>query len=668
MPDLNVNQTELQFGFTKGLSPIMAALIVSEGILHAKQQKKNLYPATIDSQKAFDVVHHMILLEKLYFEVPADVWKVIQNLYSNMSTEVKWNNHISKRFPIKQGGVQSTHFHKSYINDLRIEIEKRALGLTKELEYWGSPLCADDIVLMSTDETEIQAMLDKAYKYSCEHSGTKWKRRSYPQNSIQDLSSVRSFKATIQPGNTTFEFNANMRIKTIHIKTIRCFQSLPISTSTAAVYMPIGAIPIEAELHKRQLSLLYSILVSENTKLRTLMERQLIVNSKNPESFFARVQEILQYYSLMPIHELIINLPTKFQWKKVIFSLQIINGGYLKYIDRDTDPNPEYASHIRVKLNGRNVTREFIIQWDIHEPYHQCVQENGSKCTSPPVSVDDVTNKSVIHIEWNSWVDDLSTIDSYSYEVFELGHNGIAFSERTKISEVTYISKINEKSNFTVTSQGMYSVVFTAVDKAGNEKSCRVLFLYDNSSAVEVNKETHIIIKQSSKSSNNVWVDVDDPIIDVQWPDKFKNERHHKNMWLDNVLPRLRVDSEYDDHYGIVRFETKFTVYSPNVSQHNDFNVTKSVLDESASLSVAWNDGDMLIVTVRAFDIFEFFEEDTVTVYKDASPPEIRNLWLTRRDRVNISVHSIEDFSKMMHVIMRFGIFSVLRFACPSQS
>lgn len=53
--------------------------------------------------------------------------------------------------------------------------------------------------------------------------------------------------------------------------------------------------------------------------------------------------------------------------------------------------------------------------------------------------------QSVIHIDWNSWFDDLSTIDSYSYEVFELEHNGIAFSERTKITEDAYISKIHEK-------------------------------------------------------------------------------------------------------------------------------------------------------------------------------------------------------------------------------
>lgn len=115
---------------------------------------------------------------------------------------------------------------------------------------------------------------------------------------------------------------------------------------------------------------------------------------------------------------------------------------------------------------------------------------------------------------------------------------------------------------------------------------------------------------------------------------------------------------------GIVRFETEFTVYSPNASQYSDFNATKNVLDESASLSVTWNDGDMLIVTARAFDIFENYEEDTVTVYKDASHPEIRNLWLTRGDRVNISVHSIEDFSKMMYVIMQFTIFSIQWFTC----
>jgi hypothetical protein len=61
-----------------------------------------------------------LLLEKLYYEVPPEIWKVIQDLYSDMSSQVKWNGLTSKHFNIKQGvrqgGVLSTHLYKSYIN------------------------------------------------------------------------------------------------------------------------------------------------------------------------------------------------------------------------------------------------------------------------------------------------------------------------------------------------------------------------------------------------------------------------------------------------------------------------------------------------------------------------------------------------------------------------
>ena len=73
MPKLNNNQSDVQFGFTRGLLPIMAALIASEVILQAKQQKSNLYLVTLDKKKAFDVVHHMLLLEKPYYKVPPEI-------------------------------------------------------------------------------------------------------------------------------------------------------------------------------------------------------------------------------------------------------------------------------------------------------------------------------------------------------------------------------------------------------------------------------------------------------------------------------------------------------------------------------------------------------------------------------------------------------------------
>jgi hypothetical protein len=51
------NQSEMQFGFTPGLSPNMAALVVSE-VCAETSSREPLFITTLDSQKAFDIVNH----------------------------------------------------------------------------------------------------------------------------------------------------------------------------------------------------------------------------------------------------------------------------------------------------------------------------------------------------------------------------------------------------------------------------------------------------------------------------------------------------------------------------------------------------------------------------------------------------------------------------------
>ena len=95
-------------------------------------------------------------------------------------------------------------------------------------------------------------------------------------------------------------------------------------------------------------------------------------------------------------------------------------------------------------------------------------------------------------------------------------------------------------------------------------------------------------------------------------------------------------------------FLVSFTVKDGNTTK--DYRGFKSVLDiqeESEYLNLVWSDGDRADITVRAVDIFNKTLDETVTVYRDATPPIIENLWLTRGDRLNISVHSLEDFAKM---------------------
>ena len=100
-----------------------------------------------------------------------------------------------------------------------------------------------------------------------------------------------------------------------HVDNLKRFQSLPIRTANCAVHLLLGALPIEGELHKRQLSLLYNILVSSNETITELSERQVAVNLENPLSYFCRVQCVLEKYQLPSLEELIIKHPSKDSWK-----------------------------------------------------------------------------------------------------------------------------------------------------------------------------------------------------------------------------------------------------------------------------------------------------------------------------------------------------------------
>ena len=53
-----------------------------------------------------------------------------------------------------------------------------------------------------------------------------------------------------------------------HLRTLRQIQGLPQRMACSAVYMLPGALPIEAEIHKKQLCLLYAVINSDIKCLR----------------------------------------------------------------------------------------------------------------------------------------------------------------------------------------------------------------------------------------------------------------------------------------------------------------------------------------------------------------------------------------------------------------
>ncbi|CAC5387677.1 unnamed protein product [Mytilus coruscus] len=107
LPRLTKNfiQADMQFGFTEGLSMLIAAFLVSECKSESKDVTlKPLYMIAVDSQTAFDVVSHIILLDKLYeCGIHPKLWSIVKDLYKDMSSKIKWIGEINDKFPIQQG-------------------------------------------------------------------------------------------------------------------------------------------------------------------------------------------------------------------------------------------------------------------------------------------------------------------------------------------------------------------------------------------------------------------------------------------------------------------------------------------------------------------------------------------------------------------------------------
>ena len=166
----SLTQSELQFGFTKSRNPVMAALVLTEAIAEARDQDTPLYVATLDASKAFDVVDHTSLKRRLYLSNP-ELWRSTVLLLEDNTSQVKIDSALSPSYPVLQGVGQgrilSTENYKLYIDPLLQLLKQLGFGQHIGTHFIGAPTCADDVLLISSSEVDLQAMLDAAHSFAC---------------------------------------------------------------------------------------------------------------------------------------------------------------------------------------------------------------------------------------------------------------------------------------------------------------------------------------------------------------------------------------------------------------------------------------------------------------------------------------------------------------------
>ena len=156
-----LDQNKLQFGFTKGLSPQMATLCLTE--LVSTSKGKCLVISTIDASKAFDLVDRDILLWELYKKgIPDYLWKVIDDIYSDNYCRIMWQGSLSKEVPVTlgtgQGKTIAAQMYKTYIDPTLESLESSGYGARIGITSVVAPSCADDIVLAATSIPRMQGL------------------------------------------------------------------------------------------------------------------------------------------------------------------------------------------------------------------------------------------------------------------------------------------------------------------------------------------------------------------------------------------------------------------------------------------------------------------------------------------------------------------------------
>ena len=149
----------------------MASLLVTEAKAKAHQNHESLHFATLDSVRAFDVVHHTILLDKLTDKgICKDIWLIIKDLYTDISSKIKWLDDCSESFPInqgvRQGGIFSTHLYKVYVGPLLELLKSKRLGYRLGTVFLGSPTVADDVTFLTKFRKQLQLMFGEGGSYS----------------------------------------------------------------------------------------------------------------------------------------------------------------------------------------------------------------------------------------------------------------------------------------------------------------------------------------------------------------------------------------------------------------------------------------------------------------------------------------------------------------------
>ena len=163
-------QSPDQYGFTKGLSYLMASVVRGECQRWALDEKKTCFGVSFDGKAAFPSVEREIQIREIFaVGERGDFLNYSKNTYQNTESTIKINDKMSRQFREYKGSRQghskaSGHF-KTYINPCLEVTNKSNLGFNIGSICVTSICVADDTYILSDCPRKLQAAIDIVAHY-----------------------------------------------------------------------------------------------------------------------------------------------------------------------------------------------------------------------------------------------------------------------------------------------------------------------------------------------------------------------------------------------------------------------------------------------------------------------------------------------------------------------
>ncbi|CAH1249044.1 SCARF2 [Branchiostoma lanceolatum] len=334
---------------------------------------------------------------------------------------------------------------------------------------------------------------------------------------------------------------------------------------------------------------------------------------------------------------------------KLRITADFTNGGYVTVYNRDS--NNRHVKNYYSGVSTSTETAEFVFDYV------------APTCTGTQLNIgDSVSKQNQITLQFSGWTDALSGVTKYEYEVYMLVATGNQLTEpHTTFAHGTISTSNIQHPTITLTTAGVYSVILTADDAAGNYRRTRRFVLYDNTNAVEIDSHHPLTIASSVAGNGDIWLHCTACAVTASWPNRFINRYHNHNKLLNTISEfSAGIDAAYDqttgtrskqaipNALGVTQFQVAFgkdhaggsTLTSASSWSAGDLNT-------QYSSSVSKVDGDTVKIWVKAKDIMNNEITDSVTVHIDSSAPVIENLWLASGDETNIVVHNAVELYEM---------------------